>query len=111
MSTTNWAIALTTEIDHMLTDEGCNHDILQRKIRQLGLINQGLVTFYLSAACFTFSGFLGALLEIQHLMQQNLIIVLISLGMLFLLLGTSLLILYAFRALRIKRQQFEERLG
>ncbi len=110
MSTTNWAIALTGEINDLLHDPSCDADILRRKVEQLQLINLALVALYFCTALFALSGFFGVVSLINMHENQTLFALIISLGMLCLLFATGLLILYGFRAVGIKTTQFKNRI-
>jgi len=110
MSTTHWAVALTGEIDHMLSDHSCARDILARKVRQLGLINRALVFLYICAGLLAAAGFIGALITWRPSDLQNVVYLITGLGILMLLVANGMLIVYSFRAYAIKRSQFERRL-
>jgi len=110
MSTTNWAVALTNEINHLLDQEYCNQALLTKKIKQLSLINQALVALYLCTAMCAAGGFVGGILQSEMETTSNLPIILLCIGMFFLMLATSLLIIYAYRATNIKRNQYLDQL-
>ena len=110
MSTTNWAVALTNEINQLLHQEYCNQTLLTKKIKQLSLINQALVALYLCTAMCAAGGFIGGILQSEMETSSNLTIILLCIGMFFLMLATSLLIIYAYRATNIKRKQYLDQL-
>ena len=110
MSTTNWSIALVTEIDHLLKDHDCDRYILKLKIKQLGLINTALVALYVSAGMCTLGGFIGSLLAHGALTGMTLVTIIVAIGIAALLAAAVMLIIYGFRAVRIKRLQFINRL-
>ncbi|MEL7123102.1 MAG: hypothetical protein AAFO07_26870 [Bacteroidota bacterium] len=110
MSTTNWSIALVTEIDHLLKDHACDRYILKLKIKQLGLINTALVALYVSAAMCTLGGFIGSLLAHGALTGMTLVTIIVAIGIAALLTAAVMLIIYGFRAVRIKRLQFINRI-
>ena len=111
ISSTNWSVALTVEINHLLQAEICKEKLLRNKIRQLSLINRALVALYLSAAMCALGGFVGGILQQQMEKASMLTTLLICIGMFFLLAATAMLIVYAFRAVWIKKNQFLEQLS
>ncbi len=110
MSTTNLVVALTAEINEFLSELECDRDILTQKIGQMRLLNSALVALYICAALFATGGFFGAVLESTMLVDFPLHTLTVGVGMLFLIGGTVVLIVYGFRAVRIKRKQFVRRL-
>ena len=110
MSSTNWSVALTGEINDLLRDSKCNVPLLDRKIKQLGLVNRALVALYVCSAMCASAGFFGGIMQYQMDMASDLSTVLLCVGMLFLLIATVMLIVYAFRATSIKRDQFLEQI-
>jgi len=109
-SSTNWAVALTGEINQLLKDQHCDRSILRKKIEQLGLINRALVALYICATMCAFGGFVGAVGLVDTQGIQRTVNIVIGIGMAFLLAATTMLIIYAFRAVNIKRKQFLNRL-
>ena len=112
MSTTNWSVALAGEIERLLKEADCSRTIVKRKIKQLSLLNSALVALYVSAALCALGGFLGAASTYTEGVPKWKVLVTVStsIGIAFLLAATVMLIVYAFRAVAIKRQQFIERL-
>jgi len=107
ISTTNWAIALAAEVEALLHEEICRVSLLRQKIRQLQRLHLALVGLYLCAALLVIGGFVAALQDRSGELPMGLM----AGGLLFLASATALLIDYAFRAVRIKRQQFLERIN
>ena len=56
LSTSNQLIALSNEISERLKLEICNDQISQRKLKQLKLLNKGLVGLYIGAGAMVASG-------------------------------------------------------
>ena len=110
MSSTNWSVAITGEINQLLNDDQCNMTLLQKKIQQLGLVNRALVALYLCASLCALSGFMAGIMQYQMENTQLVATSLLCIGMIFLLIATVMLIIYAFRATNIKRQQFLDQL-
>ncbi|MEL6591851.1 MAG: DUF2721 domain-containing protein [Bacteroidota bacterium] len=111
-STTSWSVALTNEINQLFERIECDREILGRKIRQLKLINNALVSLYVSVGMCTLSGFVGSIWNASTMASDGIIAVtiLVAIGIAFLLVGAGMLIVYAFRAVRIKQDQFVRRL-
>lgn len=112
MSTTNWSVALGGEIERLLNNDNCSRTIVKKKIKQLSLLNSALVALYISAAVCALGGFLGATFNYldSSMEARTTVTIITSTGIAFLLTATVMLIIYAFRAVNIKRQQFLERL-
>ncbi len=111
MSTTNWSVALTGEINDLFEKQECDRSILQRKIKQLRLINNALVSLYASVTMCTLGGFIGSIWNASTMESGILIVTLfVAVGIACLLAGAIMLIIYAFRAVVIKQDQFVSRL-
>ena len=102
LSTSNIILALSTEINSLIEEHKKDH-ILLNKIKQLRLLTNALTGFYITAAAFVLSGGLGFLLEAEksQIPQYTL-----YLGVLCTFVSLSLLIIYAYRAVSIRKQQF-----
>ena len=81
--------------------------ILSRKINQLRLLSITLVLLYGSAILLAVSGLVAGLGQGLMVHADQLVFVLICLGILAVCCALSLLMIYAVRAVRIKRDQFE----
>lgn len=111
MSTTHWSAALTGEINKLFEQDACDRSILARKIQQLGLINRALVMLYIAASLSALGGFTGAVwVNDMHQDETLPVTVLTGIGVLCLFIGTSMLIVFAGRAVRIKQDQFKRQL-
>jgi len=108
MATTNVSNALSGEITQMLAlDTSHLQSILSRKINQLRLLSVTLVLLYGSAILLAVSGLVAGLGQGLMVHADQLVFVLICLGILAVCCALSLLMIYAVRAVRIKRDQFE----
>lgn len=108
MATTNVSNALSGEITQMLAlDTSHLQSILSRKINQLRLLSITLVLLYGSAILLAVSGLVAGLGQGLMVHADQLVLVLICLGILAVCCALSLLMIYAVRAVRIKRDQFE----
>ena len=110
MSTTNLSSSLSGEINFFLHEnerEMKFRSILEKKIAQLQLLSLSLFFQYSSCSCFAISGLLGGLEGSEHAMLPVSTLILIILGILGIVCALVLLIIYAFRAVGIKKKQFE----
>lgn len=112
MSTTNWSVALTNEINALFDKIECDRSILARKIKQLRLINSALVSLYTSVTMCTLGGFIGSIWNASTMESNGILAVTIfvAIGIACLLTAAIMLIIYAFKAVSIKRDQFASRL-
>ncbi len=111
MSTTHWSVALTNEINSFLEKRECDRAILKRKIAQLSLINNALVALYVAAGMCALGGFVGSLWIYDELLSSQIIVTsIVALGIGSLLAANTMLIIYAFWAVSIKKTQFSQRL-
>lgn len=109
MSTTHWATALTNEISQSLENSRVSKSIIERKIEQLSLVNRTLVLLYICAGLCGVAGFFGALCQQNHFNGTIYMNVLLACAIFILVIATCMLIRFAYRATKIKREQFEER--
>jgi len=106
-STTTQIMALSSEINTLVSKQ-CNnfqHSIADRKIKQLTLLSRANFFLYLSVAFYVFSGILGVITESKgSLSLPNLSL---YIGTLAIFAAIILLNVYAFRAVKIRREQFD----
>ena len=106
MSTSGISNALSAEISNVLNrNMDSDRPIVDRKIHQLWVLSISLMLQYISAACLAISGLLGGL----KLDQFGVVIcteILLFTGVGFIVIALLYLILYARRAVKIKRDQF-----
>ena len=110
MATTNVSNALSAEITRLIElDQSWNKSIVERKINQLGLLSLSLVSLYGSAILMAIAGLVGGL-QVNLMIDYSMFVsIFICLGILGVVLALTLLMLYAVRAVRIKRDQFQQR--
>jgi hypothetical protein len=103
MSTSNLVVALFEEIDPLEHKHQKMTPLIGLKINQLDLLNKALVGLYISAGIFTLSGIiLGIYPEAQFIKW------ILGIGILIVFISLLLLIIYSFRSVRIRRNQFVE---
>lgn len=107
LSTSNQLIALSGEIAERLKLEICNDEISQRKLRQLKLLNKGLVGLYIGAGMMVASGILSGVQNF-YTFSNSFGITTMLLGVMSVFISISFLILYSLRAVRIRQDQFKE---
>lgn len=107
LSTTNQMMSLSQEIERLLTVKCTSfiHDIIDLKIKQLSKLTSATTLLYIAAALFVFSGIFGALSQQEQIGQWILIA---GVGVTFLAL--ALLIVYSFKAIKIRKKQHQENL-
>lgn len=105
LSTTNQMMMLSAEIGELLSDK-CSqfqHDISDKKIKQLGRLTRAAALLYVSAACFVLSGILGAF--ILGTAWERIPEFVLILGVILVLIALCLLIMYGVHTIRIRMMQ------
>ncbi len=108
LSTSNLLVALSNEITTLIQDSN-NGQLIQRKLKQLRLLNGAMVFLYISVASFVISGLISGLFETTGT-KLNFSIYITIIGIVSALLGLIALILYSFRAVKIRQDQFQKTL-
>lgn len=107
MSTTNVSNALSAEISQLLAlDTSRDKPILSRKINQLRLLSISLVLLYGSAIFLAVASLVSGLGAGLMVHADQVVFVLICAGIMAVCVALALLMLYAVRAVKIKRDQF-----
>lgn len=107
LSTSNQLIALSNEIAERIQLKKCNDSITTRKLKQLHLLNKGLVGLYIGAATLVAAGILFGIQNFYNI-SQNIGITLMLIGVLSTFISISYLIRYSIRAVKIRQDQFNE---
>lgn len=107
MSTSNLLSALSNEIKGLLTEHVDYKNLLHRKLGQLKLLNYAMVFLYASVASFVLSGLIAGLYQSTHAMSDDVPIYFSVVGILSCLTALILLMLFSFRAVKIKQDQFK----
>ena len=111
MSTTQIANALSAELNQLIFQrQRIFIPTIRMKLFQLRLLSIALFGLYISCSCFAIAAFLAGLEVSGWFMLEKLGFVLICLGIMAIVIALTLLILYAYRAVRIKQMQFEDQL-
>ncbi len=106
LSTTSQMMTLSSEINSLLSNKCTDfeHLIADKKIKQLGLLTRSSALLYLASGIYVLSGILGALLETESFYDTPSL--LLYFGTVLVFIAFILLITYAFRAVRIRKLQF-----
>ncbi len=107
MSTSNLLGQLSLEIKNLISEHTGYTNLLERKLVQLKLINLAMVFLYASVAFFVVSGLIAGLYQSSHTMIDNIPIYFSVGGIVCCLMALVLLIVFSFRAVRIKQDQFK----
>lgn len=107
LSTTSQMMALSGEIGALLKNK-CTpfqHQISDRKIKQLTRLSSSAALLYISAACFVLSGIAGSV--VQEEFGNTLPKVILILGVVLVLIALFVLIVYGLRAIGIRKIQHQ----
>ncbi|MDO7172953.1 hypothetical protein [Mariniflexile sp. AS56] len=101
LSTSNLMVTLSNEISAMI-DNSKEKTIIVRKLKQLKLLNMSMVFFYVSVALLLVSAVLNGLYTIE---KTGLYISILAI--IFALIGLFSLVIFSFRAVNIRQNQFK----
>ncbi len=106
LSTVTQILSLSSEIN-VLVSQKCSvfqHEVSKRKIKQLGLLTRANALLYIATGSYVLSGILGVVFESESM--TNIPSITLYIGTIFVFIAIFLLIIYAFRAVRIRKDQF-----
>ena len=106
LSTVTQLLNLSAEINALVSQE-CSifqHEISKQKIKQLGLLTRANALLYLATGSYVLSGILGVIFESESMISIPSITLYI--GTILIFISITLLIIYAFRAVKIRQDQF-----
>jgi hypothetical protein len=106
LSTTSQIMALSSEIAGMISKrcDDFGHYIAKQKIKQLSLLTKASFFLYMSIALYVFSGILGVVSNKEGIFSLPNIA--LYMGTLSVFIALVLLNIYAFKAVKIRREQF-----
>lgn len=107
LSTSNIMIDLSREIKGLIQEDEVQSALIERKLKQLKLINRAMVFLYISVGNFVISGLLSGIGENVGL-NIELTVYILFLGILFSLLALISLISYSFRAVKLRQNQYHK---
>lgn len=107
LSTTSQIMTLSSEINGLLQQKCTDfqHLISNKKLRQLGLLTRAGALLYLASGIYVLSGILGAVFETDSFYDASSLF--LYSGTILIFTALLLLIIYAFRSVRIRKLQFE----
>jgi len=104
LSTSNLMVTLSNEISGMI-EHSKEKAIITRKLKQLKLLNMAMVFFYVSVALLLVSAVLNGLYTIEKTSLYISVLAIVSA-----LIGLFSLVIYSFRAVTIRQNQFKNKL-
>ncbi len=107
LSTATQMLSVSNEIAELLSQK-CTpfeHKISKMKIRQLGLLTRSNTLLYLATGCYVLSGILAGIFS--HDDAWGWPSLALYIGTILVFIALTLLIVYAFRAVAIRKLQFE----
>ncbi len=107
LSTTSQMMTLSAEINSLLQRKCTDfqHLVSAKKLKQLGLLTRAGALLYLASGIYVLSGILGAVFETNSFYDAPSL--LLYGGTILVFVAFILLITYAFRAVGIRKLQFE----
>ena len=108
LSTSNLLINLSTEIKGLIEQDGMNQNLIEQKLKQLKFLNSAMVFLYIGVASLVISALVSGLYQSADSNFEFSIYISIA-GIVSVLLGLIILIIYSFRAVRIRQQQFHQK--
>ena len=104
LSTSNLMVTLSNEINAMI-ENSKQEAIIVRKLKQLKLLNMAMVFFYVAVALLLVSAVCNGLYAIDKVSLYISVLAIV-----FALIGLISLIIYSFRAVTIRQNQFKNKL-
>lgn len=107
LSTSTQMLSVSEELRGLLSKK-CTpfeHDISRRKLLQLGLLTRASALLYTATGFYVLSGILGVIIDRDDPWAMP--SVLLYIGTMLAFVAIILLIAYAFRAVKIRRLQFD----
>jgi len=104
LSTSNLMVTLSNEISGMIENSN-KKSITARKLKQLRLLNMAMVFFYVAVALLLISAVINGLYEVGKTSLYTSVLAIV-----FALIGLISLIIYSFRAVTIRQNQFKNKL-
>jgi len=107
LSTSNQLIALSNEISDRLKLDSCDDEISNRKLRQLKLLNKGLVGLYIGAGAMVASGIISGIQNFYNF-SNTFGVIIMFIGVISIFISLGYLITYSLRAVKIRQEQFKK---
>ncbi len=108
LSTSNLLVNLSTEIKTLIAEVTIDQDLIKQKLKQLKLLNSAMVFLYVAVACFVISALVSGIYKsLETHFDSGIYITIV--GIISALLGLIALIVYSFRAVKIRQEQFHNK--
>lgn len=108
LSTSNIMIDLSREIKGLISEKEQASLLIERKLKQLKLVNRAMALLYLSVGSFVISALLsGIKAHTDWEFKADVYVLLI--GILFSILALASLLLYSFRAVKLRQDQYHKK--
>ncbi|MCI2228514.1 hypothetical protein MC378_04995 [Polaribacter sp. MSW13] len=101
LSTSNLMVTLSNEISTMI-ENSKEKTIIAKKLKQLKLLNMGMVFFYVAVALLLVSAVFNGLYSAGKISLYTSVLAII-----FALIGLFSLVIFSFRAVTIRQKQFK----
>lgn len=108
LSTSNLLVNLSTEIKTLIVEVTSKEVLIKRKLKQLKLLNSAMVFLYVAVAIFVISALISGVYKSVETSFDSTIYITIA-GIISALLGLIALIVYSFRAVKIRQDQFNNK--
>ncbi len=108
LSTSNLLVNLSTEIKTLIAEVTIDQDLIKQKLKQLKLLNSAMVFLYAAVALFVISALISGVYKSAETNFTSAIYITIG-GIISALLGLIVLIIYSFRAVKIRQDQFNNK--
>ncbi|WP_103072588.1 DUF2721 domain-containing protein [Aquimarina sediminis] len=108
LSTSNLLVSLSTELKVLITEDTAKEILIKRKLQQLKLLNSAMVFLYIAVASFVISTLVSGVSKTVETNFDSAIYITIM-GITSALLGLIALIIYSYRAVKIRQDQFNNK--
>ncbi|MEW7290371.1 DUF2721 domain-containing protein [Aquimarina sp. 2304DJ70-9] len=108
LSTSNLLVNLSTELKTLIAEVIIDQDLIKQKLKQLKLLNSAMVFLYAAVALFVISALISGVYKSVETNFDSAIYITIT-GIISALLGLIALIMYSFRAVKIRQDQFNNK--
>ncbi len=105
LSTSNIMIDLSREVRILIQENKNTSKLIERKLKQLKLINRAMALLYLAVGGFVISGLLSGVSDNVG-MHNNAGLYVLFIGMALAMLALISLIFYSFKAVRLRQDQY-----
>ncbi|AXT62803.1 DUF2721 domain-containing protein [Aquimarina sp. AD10] len=108
LSTSNLLVNLSAEIKWLINEDTTKTILINRKLKQLKLLNNAMVFLYIAVACLVISALVaGVYKSVASTFDSGIYITII--GIISALIALIMLITYSFRAVKIRQDQFHNK--